>query len=427
MLNILASLINGKKVLLLGFGKEGKAAYNLIKTIGLFNKLTIADMNPQPEIEGADTITGETYLDCIDNFDIAFKSPGIVLPKKINEYKCKITSQTEVFLQAFSKQVIGVTGTKGKSTVSSLIYHVLGENGVPCVFAGNIGIPMFEVYESIAPETIVVLELSCHQLENCKFSPAVSILLNIYEDHLDHYKTFENYAAAKKNIYLHQGPLDILFCDKSLLPLKPEALSRTIAANKDILPFKALEDASGAKLRGTHNLNNCAFVYNVAKLFDISDENFVKSISSFVPLHHRLEFADNINGIDFYDDSISTTVESTIGAVESIPNAATILIGGMDRGIDYTSLVAYLVKSKLSNIICMYKSGQRVYDMLKAENKIKPKIFYCDDLHKAVRLAKKVTKLNEACILSPAAASYGYFKNFEERGDVFKQLINEMI
>lgn len=395
----------------------------MLNRLNTFAKLDIADVNPQEGFENSATTvhSGEGYLDCIPEYDVVFKSPGIVLPKDYREYDCKITSQTEVFMQAFNRQIIGVTGTKGKSTVSSLMYHMLSANNIPSLFAGNIGKPCFEIVDEIKPETIVVLELSCHQLEICHYSPAVSIFLNIYEDHLDHYGTFENYFNAKKNIYLNQRPLDVLYCHESVVPEKTP--SRTIVVKKDILPFSSLEELDGVKLRGAHNLGNCAFVYGIAKSLGISDEAFIKSLASFNPLHHRLELIGSKNGVDYYDDSISTTVESSISAMESIPNAETILLGGMDRGIDYIKLVDYLLTGKVANVVLMYDSGKRIFDMLSEKDYSNLKIVYKPDLIEATKTAEEITSPGRACILSPAAASYGYFKNFEERGDAFKEIL----
>lgn len=395
----------------------------MIKEIDSFSKLDIADIKPPKNISDSTVYSGADYLDHINDYDVVFKSPGIVLPKNCQEYSCTITSQTEVFLHAFNRQVIGITGTKGKSTVSSLLYHVLSTNNISCLLAGNIGTPVFDIVKDIKPETIVILELSCHQLEICEYSPALSVLLNIYEDHLDHYGTFENYAKAKKNIYLHQNALDVLYCDASVKPVKDESVSRTIVISKEILPFDSLESFDSVKLRGKHNLGNCAFVYSIAKSFEITDEEFIVSLQTFIPLHHRLELIGNKNGIDYYDDSISTTVESAINAIESIPNTSTILLGGMDRGIDYTLLVDYLLESKLSNVICMYESGKRIFEALKYSGVSRPTLIYCRDLLEATKTAQEVTPLGTACILSPASASYGDFKNFEERGNVFRSII----
>ncbi len=430
MINILSDLVRGKSVLILGFGREGRSTYKMLTRLGLHTRLGIADMNtPADAAElSAELHCGEGYFDRLDDYDIVFKSPGIVLPKHWSEYKSLITSQTEVFLQAYNRQIIGITGTKGKSTVSTLTHHVLRENGLPCLLAGNIGIPMFEIADSVMPQTIIVLELSCHQLEICRFSPSVAVLLNIYEEHLDHYGTLENYANAKFNIYLHQKPLDELYCIyPELVAGKKTTPSRVIKVNPADIPFTSFEELEGVRLRGTHNLGNCAVVYAICKNFGISDEAFTASVCSYQPLHHRLELLGQRDGVDYYDDSIATAVESAISAMESIQNASTILIGGMDRGIDYTKLVDYLAGCRLQNIIFMYASGKRIHAQFleKTGGRSGHNIILCNDLAEAVSAAKRVTPAGTACILSPASASYDHFKNFEERGEVYKALVFE--
>jgi len=425
---ILSDIVRGKSVLILGFGREGRSTYKMLTKLGVHRRLGIADMNTPTDFNDPNVSMhcGEGYFDSLEAYDIVFKSPGIVLPRHWDEYKCLITSQTEVFMQAYNRQIIGITGTKGKSTVSTLTYHVLSENGLPCLLAGNIGTPMFEIAESVTDETIIVLELSCHQLEICRFSPSVAVLLNIYEEHLDHYGTLENYANAKMNIYLHQKPLDELFCiDPELVRGRKTSPSRVIKVDTSVLPFSSFDQLDGVKLRGTHNVSNCAVVYSLCRGFGISDEDFIRSVCSYTPLHHRLEFIGQKNGVDYYDDSIATAVESCINAMESINNAATILIGGMDRGIDYTKLVDYLADCRLENIIFMYKSGERIHGMLMERTGGQPKqqVILTADLAEAVETAQRITPEGGACILSPASASYDHFKNFEERGDTYKALL----
>lgn len=423
MRELLSSLTRGRRVLIIGFGREGQATYRLLTEKREYRSLAVADIKPAQGVEDAEILSGEGYLDRIDEFDIAFKSPGVVLPRPRDEYSCYITSQTELFLRLYNRQVIGITGTKGKSTVSKLMYHILSSNGVPCLLAGNIGIPVFEIADKLSPHTVAVVELSCHQLEYCAYSPAVSVLLNIYEDHLDHYGTAEKYARAKKNIYLNQHPLDVLYCDKSVEPTGAERVSRTVTVRRSDLPFPSFDELDGVKLRGEHNLKNCAFVYDVAKTFGITDGQFMSSLISFEPLRHRLELIGNVDGVDYFDDSISTTAESAISAVESIKNASTLLLGGMDRGIEYGKLINFVAGSRLQDVICMYKSGKRIFDLLSQRRDVLPRLHYCEDLNSAVALARRLTPPGKACILSPASASYGYFKNFEERGDRFRELV----
>ena len=411
----------------MGFGREGKSTFKLLQDVGSYSKLAISDIKASnfPECENVTFISGENYLDVLDDFDIVFKSPGIVLPKDFCEYSCQITSQTEVFLSRYKKQVVGITGTKGKSTTSSLLYHILSHNNLNCLFAGNIGIPVFDIIDDICDDTIVILELSCHQLENIKVSPSVSIFLNLYEEHLDHYGTFQKYANAKKNIYKNQTSEDYLFCNPNILPSKTECASNVVAIDIGDLPPNISENAT--QLNGEHNLFNIAAIYQVCKLFNISCDDIAKHISSFKPLAHRLEFLGNTNGVDYYDDSISTSAESTISAIKSVANVGTVLIGGMDRGINYSPLINYLLEHELDEVVFMSDAGKRIFDIVNPiqDKSVGTRFSWFPNLITAVEFAKKATKKGKACLLSPAAASYGEFKNFEERGDVFRKLVFE--
>lgn len=427
MIEALRELVNNKRIAVLGYGREGRSTLKRVMQVGGYASLTVVDIKDfSAELPvGVDSVSGDKYLDDLDRYDIVFKTPGVVLPKAVEEYGCEFTSQCEVFISAYRDQVVGVTGTKGKSTTSSLIYHVLSTAGADCLFAGNIGIPVFDIADDVKENTIVVLELSCHQLEYINVSPHRAILLNIYEDHLDHYGTREKYGKAKVNIYKYQELNDILLSTKETLDEWGYGNSKVELITADCLPFKNFSELEGVELRGNHNLLNCAFVYTLVAELGVDDETFIKAVSTFKPLAHRLEFIGKVSGVDYYDDSISTTVRSTISAIDSIENARLILLGGMERNIEYTDLVEYLTGSKLKYLLCMYESGKRLMDMYEALNpgEDSPKAVWCENLEKAVAEAKKRALPGEAVLLSPAAASYGYFKNFEERGDCFKNLV----
>lgn len=430
MKKLLDKLVKNKKVLVLGYGREGRSTLKLLLELNSAASLTVSDMKDvSAELpNGVGSVSGEGYLDCLNDFDLVFKTPGIVLPRDISEYTCEITSQTEVFIEAYKDKVIGITGTKGKSTTSSFIYFLLKECGKNVLFAGNIGIPVFDIASEVADDTIIVIELSCHQLEYAKTSPHRAILLNIYEDHLDHYGTREKYGLAKKNIYIHQEPSDYLYTLKEVVDEWGEAPSETVYITKDMCPFKSFDELSSTNFKGEHNLLNLSFAYAVSKAYGISDEEFIRAVETFETLPHRLEKAGTYNGVEYYDDSISTTVKSTISAVESIKNATVLLVGGMERNIDYSELISYVLKSRqLKNLICMYESGKRIYSEYCAcsGNGGAPAAYEVKDLEEAVSLAKKMAVKGEAVLLSPAAASYGHFKNFEERGDRFKELVKK--
>lgn len=418
-----------KSVLILGFGREGKSTLKMLIEAGSCSSITIADAREVTKEEacGYSTVCGEGYLDCLDDYDLVFKSPGIVLGKEINEYKCEITSQVDEFIKVYKANIIGITGTKGKSTTSSFVAKMFEVAGYDVVLAGNIGLPVFEVAKRIHKDTICVIELSCHQLEYAKTSPKYGILLNIFEDHLDHYGTREKYAAAKMNLYRNMISTDYLWVNPDNMPADGECKGTVTEVNIEECPYDSLENLENVSLRGEHNRYNTTFVYLLGRHFGISEECFMKALQEFQPLPHRLSYVGCKNGVQYYDDSISTTVKSAISAVESIMNASVILLGGMERDIDYTELVEYLAASnRIKYAVCMYDSGKRIYEMLNArlenphDGNVTP--IYAENLCKAVERAKELSKPGEAVVLSPAAASYGYFKNFEERGDVFADI-----
>lgn len=427
-----------QKICVLGFGREGKATFKILTQYCAPSEIAISDLNPVDREKNhipddIKIITGENYQDCLDDFDIVFKSPGIVLEKSPDKLECLISSETQVFFEVFREQIIGITGTKGKSTVSSLIYHVLKESGKDTYLAGNIGIPVFDIAENLTDESVIVCELSCHQLEYMTVSPEKAIFLNLYEEHLDHYGTMERYYNAKKNIYLHQKEYDTLLINSDIAPTEnyqwylytisdknPDAeiyvhdgiISRD--GEKYVIPVDKI------KLLGIHNHYNIAAAHWAA-MFYIGEEDFTRALCTFNPLAHRLEYVGTVNGIRWYDDSISTACATAIEAVKSVPDTGTVLIGGMDRGIDYAPLVEFLENADI-NVICMETSGKRVFDMLPKTERI-----YCvPHLEDAVTLANEITPKGKSCVLSPAAASYGIFKNFEERGDVFKSLVKKL-
>ncbi|MDR2547245.1 MAG: UDP-N-acetylmuramoyl-L-alanine--D-glutamate ligase [Lachnospiraceae bacterium] len=422
--DFLREMIKDKRVLLLGFGVEGQSSYQLLRKLGGFAQLAIADMKPQPQVDSV-VHSGADYLAYIEEYDLVFKSPGIILPRKPHQYKCVITSQTEVFLQIFRKQIIGITGTKGKSTVATLLHHVLSQNGIAALLAGNIGTPVFDIIDEITPETVLVVELSCHQLEYADISPSTAVLLNIFEDHLDRYQTLANYTRTKKNIYLHQQSGDIFYYGKDVITQVGEikTAARTVAIEAGVLPFSLSNSTVKTRFCGSHNTYNTAFVYEIAGRYGVNVQGFMAAFTTFTPLRHRCEWIGEVAGVDFYDDSISTTVESTIYSLKSVENAATVLVGGMDRGINYTNLVSYLAESGLENIICMGESGKRIHLLLTQQVRLQQQIHYSENLYDAVTVAKQVTRTGTACLLSPAAASYGEFRDFRERGDVFRELV----
>lgn len=454
MKKIIHDLICDKRVVILGFGREGRATFPWIIEDGSALKLAIADLNPVNLPEGIDSkvadgieiITGEDYQKRLNEFDVVFKSPGVVLEEDKSYYTCKIVSEMDVFFAAYRDRIIGITGTKGKSTTTTLMYHVLKRAGRNVLLAGNIGIPVFDIAKDIDDDTMMVVELSCHQLEYATVSPHIGVLLNIHEEHLDHYGTMEKYVAAKENIYRNQREGDILLCEQRLAPNGAKSNVKTVAAigmtgdeSADIFVkgnIITLNDGEGEQysikteevpLLGLHNYYDMAYVYAIGRLLGLSVEEIENGFKTYEPLPHRLQRVGTKDGITYYDDSISTIDETTIQALNTLKDADSVIIGGMDRGISYESLELYLSQSDIAHIILMEETGKRIYDEIGNMSDFggRDRLILVEHLEDAVRVAKEVTAKGKACVMSPAAASYGIFKNFEERGEVFKKLVME--
>lgn len=394
-LSTLSSKFENKRVLLWGYGREGKSSERFLNLY----------CNPAC----VEVFEGKRDDLPIDDFDYVIKSPGVPY---IYTDEPKITSQTQMFLEEFAAQTIGITGTKGKSTTTSMLYKVL-KDCLPskvCLL-GNIGLPCLDYYEDMKNGAVGVYEMSCHQLANNTLSPHVAIFLNLFEDHLDYYKTRDRYFEAKAHIAYFQKEDDYLFVGETVPNIKTDARVIKVDAFD--------EERYKLNVLGNHNQWNAEVVKSVATLVYGCDEDQVKkSLESFTGLPHRLEKFKTIGDVKFFDDSISTIPEATISAIESVKDAKTVIVGGMDRGIDYGPLIETIKERKDINFILCYASGKRILDFVKDC----PNVQYVEDLKTATDLSKKITAAG-SIIMSPAAASYGYFKNFEERGDYFKECV----
>lgn len=423
--------LDGKDILVLGMGREGRSTLSFIKKHICYKSLAVSDQNKIENIDSDITCYfGAGYMDNLNDYDIIIKTPGIKYDSQSDEIKNKTLSQTDLFLLEFSSQTVGITGTKGKSTTTTLIHHILSKCGFHSVLTGNIGIPPLDSVEMMTENSVAVFEMSCHQLQYATLSPHIAVLLNLFEDHLDHYGTRENYIKAKENIFLNQKNNDFLVISEDCTSQIKRAQSKVIKVGFDSSSDVYLKDnkingeislSGKSSLIGLHNLFNISVSFAVSKLFGISVENFLKAIETYKPLPHRLEFVCNKNGVDYYDDSISTVGETTIQAIKAVKNVGTVIIGGMDRGIEYNDLVEFLKNNFTGNIILIQESGKRISEYLL---KVGVRFTYIENFDDAIKFASEITKKGQACVFSPAAASYGYFKNFEERGDRFKELVN---
>lgn len=432
----LRPIFENKRAVILGFGREGKIWLEILHRLGCCREIAVADMNPIDvnilDIPDITAICGERYLDECKKYDVILQSPGVAIKNRFDDKtKAKIFTQTEALLRLKPCKIIGVTGTKGKSTTSSLIYHFLKACGIPAMLIGNIGVPPLQRLDEMNANTVAVCEMSCHQLEFVSYSPDIAVLLNIFPEHLDHYADFDAYAAAKRNIALYQDKSGCSFINADCLPLetKGTVFSAAFGKKADVWTdgrsiFLYGREISGeriiTKLRGSHNLYNIAVALAAAEQAGADMDTCLNSLPEFGGLEHRLEYVATINGVEFINDSISTIPEAAIAAVNAFDSADCLILGGMDRGITYDVLGDFLNTGVVENVILLPDSGRRIGKLITNKN---VKIFNAENMEQAVALAKQHAK--KRVILSPASASYGFYRNFEERGRHFKQLVTE--
>ena len=451
MLEKLLKFLENKQILILGFGMEGESTYRFLRKYFPEKSLFIADKNTEilnkhielMEDPYLEVSLGENYLNGIEKYELIIKAPGISLKDQdTSKYENKITSQLELFLEYVDVFSIGITGTKGKSTTSSLMYKVLIDQGKDAYLLGNIGEPIFNDIEQFTTNSIAVIELSWHALEYVNRGTNIGFILDIYEEHLDHYKSLEKYIEAKFNLAKYQTSKDFLIYNYDNKFMKdynfkykendyaislneiPQTKNRVFLQNDFIYynSTKLMNINENLKLKGMHNINNIMFILAACEILKLDFNMAIKSIKGFEPLEHRMEFVATVNEVDYYNDSIATIPESTMNAINSIKNINTLIVGGKDRGVNLSELITFLSNSEIENIICLPKTGEFIKEGLNATNK---NVIFVEKLDEAVKIAKKVTKPGTVCLLSPAASSYGYFKNFEERGRLFKQYVLE--
>ncbi len=389
-----------EKAYILGYGKEGKITKQYLKK-----------KYPKLNIGIGDGALDKNYLEKQSDFDIAIKTPGI----KKELVTIPHTTATNIFFSNVlgKNLIIGVTGSKGKSTTSSLIYHILRASGKNVELLGNIGKPMLEALLRPIPKgRIYVLELSSAQLDDIRFSPDISVVTNLFPEHLDYHGTLEKYYAAKKNIINFQNKNQYFVHNAKTTDWLKDCQSQALEFS---------DSNYESNLLGPHNKSNIGAAAAVAKILKISDVKIQKAVKTFKGLPHRLELAGEYKGIKFYDDAISTTPDSTIMALNSLSNVGTIFLGGTDRGYDFTQLEKELKKHRIKNIVLFPDSGNRMNVSPQDFNILKT-----DSMKDAVKFAYQFTKPGEICLLSCASPSYSLWKNFEVKGDLFKKLAKQL-
>jgi UDP-N-acetylmuramoylalanine--D-glutamate ligase len=456
-----------KTILILGLGQEGRSSLRFLRAVFPEKTLGVADQLPLEKLsrEFAERIQkdahlrvhlGPGYLTSLAEYDVIVKTPGfpVVHPEYQRVVKSGkiITSQTAIFFANFAGMIVGITGTKGKSTTASLTYAILErEYKANAHLLGNIGKPALDLLPELHSDSIVVYELSSHQLEGLRQSPHIAVLLNIVPEHLDYYASFDQYVEAKWNITRFQTREDFLVYDADHdIPdrIAHSSRARKVACSvqgpqpvgcypyQDWIAFRnewhepeVVVEQAKIRLLGAFNLANVIPAVAVGKLLGVASNEIGDAVGSFQPLEHRLERVGTIGGVTYYDDSIATVPEATIAALDALTGEVeTILLGGYDRGLDFSGLAKKLLWSEVKTLILFPPTGARIWKAVCDADPTAPsrlQHFFVDSMEEAVRLAQQHTTPGMACLLSPASPSFGLFRDYRERGERFQQLAKQ--
>ncbi len=436
MVSDLVDFLAGRKLLLWGFGKEGRSSYRFLRRHFPAARLTVADARIDAvraelaEDPLVDFLLQEEVPGRLASFDLVLKSPGIPLaPLGLSPAEAdRIAGQADLFLRFAPGRTVAVTGTKGKSTTSHLLRHLLATAFPDVRLGGNIGIPLWDFIEELGPDSITVAELSSYQLEGLhhEAAPHIGVWLNLYEEHLNYHGSFAAYRRAKANLarVLKPGGHLVYRSDDPRLAeglaevdLAPGVERHSFGPGTPF-PF-ALR--GNAQLPGSHNRLNALAAWTAARILGLPAEGVQGALDSFHALPHRLEPVGTVDGVRYYNDSISTVPEATLAALEALPETDILIAGGMDRGVDYRGLSEALRRSRLRWLILMPETGSILARQLR-EGAVSFEIAEVATLEEGVALAKREARPGSLCLLSPAASSYHCFRNFEERGEAFREL-----
>lgn len=437
--------LKASSILILGFGREGQSSLAFLRQHFPDKKIAIADKEIRQVVADDKIVThfGPSYLEKISDYQVIIKTAGI--PLRTPEIRTAIASgtqvlsNTEIFFNLAPGKIIGITGTKGKSTTSSLTYQILKAAHPNTVLLGNIGAAPLEQLEKINGDTWIVDELSCHQLAELKVSPEIAIVLDIKPEHLDYYPDFAAYFEAKSPIARYQKKSDSLIYNPKLAASNRMAtlssakkFKYTLAKTADSLVYEengqifyqdeAIITVVDIPLLGRHNLYNVMPAILCAKLLGVDNKTIATTIKSFRGLPHRLELVATVKGVKYFDDSIAVNPHATIMAVRSFPkNSVILLAGGYEREQDFTELATVLIEQQVKQVIALPTTGERLVQTLQG----KVPSSNAANIETAVAMAQELAKAGDVVLLSPASASYNSFNNYEERGRAFATAIKQ--
>lgn len=438
MLKLIERLSVNRRIVILGFGLEGQSSLRFLLTGHFNNEIAVVDRNAEIKkhqliIENnIQSFGGKDYLLYLKKDDFIIKSPGVKLGEEFKGFE--IHSQTSLFLEKFPNHIIGITGTKGKSTTSTMIYQILKKQNCDVFLVGNIGQPAFDLVSQIKPHTKIVYELSAHQLQCVNHGPKYAILLNLMPEHLDFFINKEYYYKAKLQIFNNQPNDHFAYVSPSFQEIATSFKSLNFSENKSIISQHqiklneefVLEPADLKYLLGEHHIQNIHALVELVLHLKLDLEMAIDSIKNFHPLPHRQELLGDKNGLRFINDSISTIPQSAIQAVKAVGKVDYLILGGLDRGVDYSSLIEFLAETSLIKVFFLGDAGRRIHrELVEIEKHLKFRYSISDKLQDIKNELLEIKK--GTVLLSPAAASYDAFKNFEARGDYFRKVFEKNI
>lgn len=420
--------LKDKKIAILGLGTEGRSALQFLIAHGISPRAAhdlSSEVSPDTESlldeNNVVFISGQDYLDNLEQYDYLFRSPGVprlsaelvAFPRQEN-----ILSVTKLFFQICPCPIIGVTGTKGKGTTSSLIQSILKAAGKDVYLGGNIGEPPLDFYSKLDSESLVVLELSSFQLQDLSVSPHIAVVLNITQDHLDHHRSVEEYRDAKLSIIKHQKPDDFAVVSDLL----PDPIS-LVGLGKKIIFHQKDGDGYKTKLLGAHNKYNIAAAVKTVEILEIRPDIVREAVAEFEGLKHRLQVVSKRGGITFVNDSFSTNIDTTVAAIDSFQSPLVLILGGSDKGLDYVELGRKIVSSShIKGIVLVGQVADKVEGVLSGYSGTVLK--GASTMSEIITQALSISTQGDTVLLSPASASFGMFKNYKDRGDQFIKAVS---
>ena len=446
--------LRGKRVLVVGLGKSGVASALFLKLRGA--RVTVSDTKTEDELRaeipilldhGITVETGEHGERTFHGQDLIVVSPGvsvdalpIVQARTSGE---PIIGEIELAAQFLPGRIVAITGSNGKTTTTTLTGEILTAGGLPTLVGGNIGTPAISLVERAKPDHIIVLEVSSFQLETIQtFRPKMAVILNITPDHLDRHRTFAAYAGAKARIFENQQADDfaVLNADDPNCVALAEGIRAHIcwfSRKKEVQQGASVQDGrigfrdAGGKreimlvseipLKGAHNLENVLAAICAGALMGVKPEHIRRAVQQFKAVEHRLEYVATIRGVDYYNDSKATNVDATIKALESFPANIHLILGGKDKGSDYTVLND-LLRERVKRVYTIGAAAEKIESHIKGAAEIVP----AETLDDAVRRAAAVAQAGDVVLLAPACASFDQFDNYEHRGRVFKEVVHTL-